>query len=126
MVGRKIAKNEAMHRPWGIDLEFSCITQDCSSGPWDLTWFDSAKMTGKRQYCSGCKVSSPYVAFADIEGRYTNKLFPSHLPNVYWTPWPLPQEAAGLFYLDYSKENVAKRKGETKEKGKQVVKKMKI
>ena len=31
-----------------------------------------------------------------IEGKYTNLLF----RNVYWTPWPLPMELAGLRHLD--------------------------
>ena len=31
-----------------------------------------------------------------IEGKYTNLLF----HNVYWTPWPLQMELAGLGHLD--------------------------
>lgn len=134
MLGRKIAKNEPVYRPWGIDAEFSCITEHCTSNHWDITWYDSGHR--KRQYCEGCQVYSPYVSFDDIEGRYSNKLFPAYFPDVYWTPWPLPEETPGLFYLVYKKQGEAtegkgegkrkgKRKGGPSDRGKEVVEKKK-
>ena len=124
VVGRKIAKNEPTKRPWGIDTDFSCITPDCTSKPWDLAWYDSRNRERKRQYCTGCKLVSPYVAFTDIEGKYANKLNRTHLNDVYWSPWPLPEEVAGLFYLTYGKDE-GKRKDRPSDKGKQGGKKQK-
>ena len=128
VVGRKIAKNQPTHRPWGLDVEFSCLTPHCTSRPWDLTWYDSRNKEQKRQHCSGCKTDSPYLAFSDIEGRYSNKLFRGTLPDVYWTPWPLPSETAGLFYLKFSQkpDGKGKRKGGGSPKGKEVAKKSRV
>ena len=94
------------------------------SNTWDLTWFDSKNKEQKRQHCSVCNKNSKYVSFSDIEGIYSNRVFGGTSSDVYWTPWPLPDETPGLFYLEFKKSSTGKRKseGESSHKVKQVKK----
>ena len=92
---------------------------------WDLTWHDGGK-DRKRQYCPGCKSYSEWLHFDSIEGQYANKVFPGSLPDVYWTPWPLPSETPILFYLKSNERSGGKRTAGATDKGKQVAKKTKV
>lgn len=115
VVGRKIASNQPMHRPWGIDVDFACLEAGCKGQAWDLVWYDKGNHRQKRQRCNKCNTFTDWVSFHDIEGLYSNRLFPTSFPDVYWTPWPLPEETAALFYIKASlqrKGAVSKRKGQ--------------
>lgn len=61
-----------------------------------MPWHDHGNHNAKRQVCNACGQKSKWVRYDTIEGKYTNLLF----RNVYWTPWPLPMELAGLGHLD--------------------------
>lgn len=101
VVGRKISRNQPLQRPWGIEASFSCITPQCKANSWDLTWHDNTK-NRKRQYCPGCKDKTPWVSFDQIKGIYSNKVFSSGFPDIYWTPWSL------LRHLCYFTSNKAR------------------
>ena len=109
-----MARNDNRWRPWGLDVEFQCLNTECPGQSWDVPWQDNGNHNAKHQVCNACGQRSKWVKYETVQGKYTNLLF----RDVYWTPWPLPMELAGLGHLDLGPaENVKANKDKDKVEG---------